>query len=514
MTLLAAEPSPIFSEFAQRALELGALCWCCDGDGEIISQTQGNNLAAALARSDRFRAALRSAARGAENAVTECLAGCRFLKYGDGPQSLVAMILTPGAAGPGPLIQICGEAGFLPEKSLAPLVQSDDGQANRIAAVLGHYHHDLAGAAAGRRLSDQFTDQLSQSYEVLNVLFRMAHCLNSRSDPAEVTQKVCDELAQVLPFGWVAIWFGEGERVVPDLAGRLTASGTLPCRREQFIEHARRVCCCSVSEAWSPILLRGQSELATLSGADVLSEVISRGPDRVGVLLAGNKQGDDQDVSSEETQLLGAAANFISVFHENTARYAEQRGQYLGTLHSLSAAIDAKDPYTCGHSDRVSRLTSKIASALNLDREDVEQYRIAGLLHDVGKIGVPESALCKQGRLTDEEFTQIKRHPEIGYRILHDIPSMEQVLPGVLHHHERWEGNGYPGRLAGEKIPLIGRCIALADTFDAMSSNRSYRNAMQRETVLAEIKRTAGSQFDPKLVDVFLSMDLGDCPAS
>ncbi len=517
MTLLAAEPSPIFAEFSQRALDLGVLCWCCDGDGQIIAHTPGNELAAALGRSDRFRSALRAVAGDGGDAASEHFPGCRFLKQSDSSGETVALILTPDAWNSGPLAQICEESGIerpWAEKSLAPFIQRDRNQANQIMTVLKHYHRDLGNAAADHHLSDQFTHQLSQSYEVMNVLFRMAHCLNSNNDAVAVTKNVCDELAHVLPFSWVAIWFREGEQVVPDLAGRLTASGTLPCRPDLLIQHARRLCCLPASQSWSGILLPGKNELASLAGADILAEPISRGRANVGVLLTGNKQGDDQDISSEETQLLNAAANFISVFHENMARYAEQRGQFLGTLHSLSAAIDAKDPYTCGHSDRVSRLASKIAAALGMDRDMIEQYRIAGLLHDVGKIGVPESALCKQGRLTDEEFAQIKRHPEIGYRILHDIPSMEQVLPGVLHHHERWEGHGYPRGLAGEQIPLIGRCLALADTFDAMSSNRSYRNAMQREVVLAEIKRTAGSQFDPKLVDVFLSLDFGDFKAS
>ena len=271
----------------------------------------------------------------------------------------------------------------------------------------------------------------------MHVLFRMAQCLNSSEVAAAVIKSVCDELSQVLPFRWVAIWFGNGAQVVPELAGRLTTTGILPCLPDiAQPTYAQRLCIRSASQPWSQILLRGKNELASLARAEVIAEEISRGQTDVGVLLAGNKQGADKEVSSEETQLLAAAANSISVFHENMARFAELREQFLGTLGSLSAAIDAKDPYTCGHSDRVSRLASKIAAALGMDRETIEQYRIAGLLHDVGKIGVPEAALCKQGRLTEEEFAQIKRHPEIGYKILRDIPSMEQILPGVLHHHD------------------------------------------------------------------------------
>src|SRR5262249_50759563 len=157
-----------------------------------------------------------------------------------------------------------------------------------------------------------------------------------------------------------------------------------------------------------------------------------------------------------------------------------------------TASIDAKDRYTRGHSERVGLMASKMAEVLGLDKKLVEQYRIAGLVHDVGKIGVPEAVLTKPGRLTDEEFEQIKLHPRIGHNILKDIPSLEPVLPGVLWHHERWDGRGYPDKIAGEQIPLIARVLALADTFDAMSSNRSYRPALPRPRVLEEIRKCGG----------------------
>jgi HD-GYP domain-containing protein (c-di-GMP phosphodiesterase class II) len=517
MTLLAAEPSAIFTEFSQRALDLGVPCWCCDRDGEIIGQTRGSELAAALAQSDRFRAGLKATVRDPSDPdAAVFFTNRRFLQQADSSATIVALVLSSDSAERATVAEFCLETGHreAAEELLAPSVRRDREQVDQIIAVLKYFHRDLCSAADDRRLSDQFTRQLSQSYEGMNVLFRMGRCLNSSSDADAVTKNVCDELARVLPFSWVAIWFREGEQVLPELAGRLTASGTLPCTPELLIEQGRRLCDRSASQPWTHILLRDKNELATLARAEVLAEAISRGRSNVGVLLAGNKQGDDQDVSSEETQLLSATANFISVFHENMARFADLRGQFIGTIHCLSAAIDAKDPYTCGHSDRVALLASKMAAAMGMDRETVEQYRIAGLLHDVGNIGVPESALCKMGRLTDDEFAQIKRHPEIGYKILHDIPAMEQILPGVLHHHERWDGHGYPRALPGEKISMIGRCLALADTFDAMSSNRSYRKAMQRDVVLAEIKRTAGSQFDPKLADVFLSLDFHDFEAS
>ena len=139
----------------------------------------------------------------------------------------------------------------------------------------------------------------------------------------------------------------------------------------------------------------------------------------------------------------------------------------------------------------------ELARAIGIEEQEVERIRIAGLVHDVGKIGVPEAVLCKTGKLTDEEYEQIKLHPRIGYNILKGIPKMEDVLDGVLYHHERWDGRGYPDRLAGENIPLYGRILAVADTFDAMSSTRSYRQAMPRDQGVGRDRAVLGLAVRP-----------------
>ncbi len=132
----------------------------------------------------------------------------------------------------------------------------------------------------------------------------------------------------------------------------------------------------------------------------------------------------------------------MGVFHENIARFDEQKQLFMGTLQALTASIDAKDEYTRGHSERVAYLGALLAEAMMMDDQAVELVHTTGLVHDVGKIGVPEAVLCKAGKLTDDEFAQIKRHPEIGHNILKGIPSIDAVLPAVLHHHERWDGRG------------------------------------------------------------------------
>lgn len=201
-----------------------------------------------------------------------------------------------------------------------------------------------------------------------------------------------------------------------------------------------------------------------------------------------------------------AMSNLMRVDIER--RHTEERhGFLLGTVSALVSAIDAKDTYTCGHSERVAWLSKELAKKMELDPAIVEQIHICGLVHDIGKIGIPESILQKAGKLTDEEFDQIRAHPVIGEKILKDVPQLVPVLPGVRSHHERWDGKGYPDGSKGEDTPLFGRILGVADAFDAMCSSRAYRDGLNREEVLDELTACSGSQFDPKLVQSFLKID-------
>ena len=192
--------------------------------------------------------------------------------------------------------------------------------------------------------------------------------------------------------------------------------------------------------------------------------------------------------------------------NELSDAYSDLEKAYLDMVEILRFTVEAKDPYTRGHSDRVSAYSVLIGQHLGLSDSDINTLKIGGLFHDIGKIGIPDSILLKDSKLTDDEYSEIKNHPSIGAHILCNAKVFQDIIPIVKHHHERYDGKGYPSQLAGEDIPYFARIAAVADTFDAMTSKRTYRDALPLEVVKAEIERCAGTQFDPKIAKVFLDI--------
>lgn len=183
---------------------------------------------------------------------------------------------------------------------------------------------------------------------------------------------------------------------------------------------------------------------------------------------------------------------------------AENRELFLGTVKSLAAAIDGKDPYTRGHSERVSRISLAIAQRLGLDDAECEKIRISALLHDVGKIAIDDKILKKPASLTDDEFEVMKQHPQKGFKIMSQIGAMKEFLPGMYMHHEMVDGKGYPQGLKGDEIPLMGKIVAVADTFDAMTTDRPYQQAMKFEDAVKRIESFVGTRYDPAVVAAFV----------
>lgn len=378
----------------------------------------------------------------------------------------------------------------------------------RLAALVRFLYEDHLRLTSSGEAIDSVGRQLAESYEEMNLLYTIIQSMTVQERPDRFIALACQELLATLPYAWIGAQFGDNRAKIKNLAGRLIIAGEVTHPAGEVRAVARRLLARAVPNEALVLDTAGNADrdFAAL-GHTVIAWPLTSDGEVVGLLIAGEKQGDDTAASSVDTKLIGATASHVAIFLENAALYDDLNTMFLGTLEALTASIDAKDRYTCGHSRRVARLTQQLAEAVGLDEHTVSRCHIAGLVHDVGKIGVPEAVLLKPGRLTAEEFAWIRRHPEMGHRILKDIPQLADILPGVLYHHERWDGRGYPEGLKGEQIPLMARLIGLADAFDAMSSTRTYRAAMSRPQVLKEIARCSGQQFDPDLAAAFGQLD-------
>ncbi len=372
--------------------------------------------------------------------------------------------------------------------------------------TLGWMIDDLARVCDDQVTISGFTRQLTEGFETIDALYYLGRSMNVLSRPREFFDNGVSRLHASMSFGWLAAYFAFEPDAAQVAGDRLLHCGPLPGDPATIVG-ALRGLLANAPRSGAPVVTSSVPGLPGDVGQVVVLPIV-RGERLLGAVLAGDKRGEDPIVSSYDTHLLEAAGGYFGAFLENAMLYARQQAMFMGTLSALTSAIDAKDRYTCGHSSRVAHLSSLIARAAGLGEDAAERLNICGLVHDVGKIGVPEAVLTKPGKLTDEEFGLIKMHPEIGHRILRDIPMLNDVLPGVMHHHERWDGRGYPHGLRAEQIPLVARIVGLADTFDAMSSSRAYRPAMPREKVMAELVRSAGTQLDPALVPLFVTLDL------
>jgi HD-GYP domain-containing protein (c-di-GMP phosphodiesterase class II) len=224
----------------------------------------------------------------------------------------------------------------------------------------------------------------------------------------------------------------------------------------------------------------------------------------VGWIVALNPL-DDRPINESDVERLQYVASLIATQLANARIYADLKGLLFGVIRGLTAAIDAKDPYTSGHSERVARIAARLGEELRMSPARRSDLYLTGLLHDVGKIGVDDQVLKKNGPLTPEEFRQIQAHVEIGVTILKDLKKLNHILPGVKHHHESLDGTGYPDGLAGDDIPFEARILAVADAYDAMSSNRPYRKRLSLAQIDKILQEGRNTQWDPDVVDALFA---------
>jgi HD-GYP domain-containing protein (c-di-GMP phosphodiesterase class II) len=225
-----------------------------------------------------------------------------------------------------------------------------------------------------------------------------------------------------------------------------------------------------------------------------------------GVIQACNSH--PLNYTAEDLKLFTTLASLAASAIENAGLYEQLNDAFYRTVYTLAETIEKRDPYTGNHTKRVMEYSLAIGKTMGISPDDRSRLQLGAVLHDIGKIGVRDNVLLKESSLTAEEFDQIKKHPVFGKEIISNVSRLKAAIPGVLHHHERFDGRGYPDGLKGDEIDLTARIIAVADSFDAMTSNRPYRNSLSLDAAFEELRRYSGSQFDPAVVDAFFSSDV------
>ena len=211
------------------------------------------------------------------------------------------------------------------------------------------------------------------------------------------------------------------------------------------------------------------------------------------------------DITSRDLSLLTILAKQAALAIENVKLYESIKKDQISIIRALASTVDAKDHYTLGHSQKVSEYSVIIAEEMGLSERDTETIKYAALLHDIGKIALPDDIIKKPSRLTEQEFEIVRKHPNIGAKIIKEIEALAPMVPIVLHHHEHYDGKGYPDGMKGDDIPIGARIVHVTDAYDTMVSARAYRDMLPPELAISELRKNAGTQFDPKVVDIFIS---------
>ena len=347
---------------------------------------------------------------------------------------------------------------------------------------------------------------LAANYEEISLLYQLTQNLKLSSKADELATLAVEWLAEVLPAESFAIQLTPKAGAVNAASPAeptLITCGPCPLANEDLAAIIEQF---GMTPGQRPLIVnRGTTQSPSWRWPEARELIIvplAEGENCFGWLVACNHS-TGGEFGTVEASLLSSVGAILGIHSGNSELYHQQREFFAGVVRALTSAIDAKDPYTCGHSDRVARVSVRLAEELGCNRKQVDTIYLSGLLHDVGKIGIDDNVLRKPGKLTEAEYEHIKTHAEIGFKILKDIQQLDDVLPVVLHHHEQWDGKGYPHGLAGDSIPQLARIVAVADSFDAMGSDRPYRKGMGEEKLDAILRDGAGKQWDAAVVEAF-----------
>lgn len=408
------------------------------------------------------------------------------------------------------VIPLCGREGCL--GLLVCLYKSAFNLAEK-TAIMNGISHQVSVALEDARLYKASQDRmidLSRKIETIKVMNEMDHNILSTLDPHAVLETAVNLITKVIPCDRASVCLADREKGGFTYAACfgpafLKKGASVPFKEVKLLTEVMKTnrsgyvadldeirTRLTATEQWW--LMQGTKSLLSVP-LNVRGEIL-------GILTLGSKR--LAAFTRDDLATLEKLAAQVSVALENAHLVSDLEALFLGTVRALSKAIDAKSPWTQGHSERVTKFAMDIGKTMGLDDSEIRNIELAGLMHDIGKLGTYEAILNKPEKLSDEELKLIKQHPLKGAEILEPIKQLKDIIPGVKYHQEFYDGSGYPEGLQGEDIPLMARILGVADTVDAMSADRPYRKGKTMDVIVAELKKCSGTQFDPEVVDAFL----------
>jgi HD-GYP domain-containing protein (c-di-GMP phosphodiesterase class II) len=505
--------------FGGKVNKLGVNFAVCNADSEVILLCDGGKFKSdqeQLIKLSRQVLKQNDEGSGAETEAQVC-------RFDEGNQVLAAVLKSDGEAVGAALIDSGDERRGT----------SDEGRGT--SEMLGLLAENFQAAGQAEKQIEMVSNELAQTYEELVLLHKLSTNMKVTEPDATFLQMACDSLSDIVGVEGMAILLEktvESEKRLVLSAGlglidvNEQMAGILKNRLVEEINSGHEALL--DSEVDSHFKYNWPGNIKSIiavpfwgkgkTGAPFPSSEGSKGAEEaqngnsiIGLMVAINRI-DKPDFDSTDAKLFNSVANGCAIFIDNGRLFKDLEELFIGSLKALTSSIDAKDPYTRGHSERVAFISRWIAERIDgeepLKGEQIHKIYLTGLLHDIGKMGVDDAVLRKKGKLTEQEMNDIRKHPSIGAGILSEIKQMRDIVPGVLCHHERADGKGYPNGLVGGQIPLVGKIVGLADSFDAMTSKRTYRDAMTVEEARTEIENGLGTQFDEKIGRIFINSDV------
>jgi len=518
--------------FGARINKFGANFAVCNTEDELILLCEGGRFKSG--REQLIKLSRQTLDQSGEKSCSDA-AGVPVWRFGDANMVLAAVLKSARVSNKGgetigtALIDLGDKSSYHNGTPSCDIRNANPLQADNeyLAEMLRLWVEKFQAETKAEQQIELVGTELAQTYEELVLLHKLSTNMKVTESDANFLQMACDCLTEIVFVEGIAILLersiddkqqlvvtaGSGLIDIDEQTASILHSGLI----EEINSGKEALLDSEVDSAFKydwPSNIKNIIAVPLYSKEKAESHFAGRtqnGNYVMGLMIAINRIG-KQDFDSTDVQLFNSVASGCAVFIENGRLFKDLKELFIGSLKALTSSIDAKDKYTHGHSERVAFVSRWIAERLSeqaqLDEEQIHIIYLAGLLHDIGKIGIEEAVLCKNGKLTEQEFSRIKQHPSIGAGILHEIKQMRDIVPGVLCHHERVDGKGYPGGLVGEQIPLTGKIVGLADSFDAMTSKRTYRDAMSVEQALEEIEKGLGTQFDRRVGRVFLDSDV------